>query len=349
MTSREGLYKEILRLLVGVDIEVSDPILHHLTTFITFLCEGTAAHLTHLSDALPDDGIQAEAKEQTVRRFLSSRKISAEQTLDSRIALALPVLGRQKDIIITLDRTEWKKRRQNVQVLSASAAMYGRAVPLFWKTANRTGNTSWETWQGVLAPLLEAIMRCDDLQTYRVIVVADREFASPRLVHWLKDTFGVFAVVRCKRSQYIQEEDAPSEQLSDVLRRIKRGETQFFPSVLLTKAATAPVAVCITWRNDCDEPLIAATSLENPEETLASYAQRFGTEPMYKDLKSNGFDLETTKVTDAKRIDTLMILCAFAMILLLTLGVEREEQQQTRTTIKKRRYHHHHKSTRRFS
>lgn len=320
MTSREGLYKEIFCLLVGVDTDVSDPTLHHLTTFVTFLCEGTVAHLTRLSDALADSGISAAAKEQVVRRFLSSRKISTEQTLDSRIALALPVLGRQKEIIITLDRTEWKKRKQNVQILSASAAMYGRAVPLFWKTANRKGNTSFTIWQEVLTPLLEALTRFDDLREYRIIVVADREFASPRLVHWLRDTFDVFAVVRCKRSQYIQEEDAPSEQLSDVLQRIKRGETQFFPSVWLTKAATA----------------IAATSLENPEDTLRSYAQRFGTEPMYKDLKSNGFDIETTKVTDAKRIDTLMILCAFAMILLLTLGVDREEQKQTRTTIKKK-------------
>jgi len=349
MTSREGLYKEIFCLLVGVDTDVSDPILHHLTTFVTFLCEGTVAHLTRLSDALADSGISAAAKEQVVRRFLSSRKISTEQTLDSRIALALPVLGRQKEIIITLDRTEWKKRKQNVQILSASAAMYGRAVPLFWKTANRKGNTSFTIWQEVLTPLLEALTRFDDLREYRIIVVADREFASPRLVHWLRDTFDVFAVVRCKRSQYIQEEDAPSEQLSDVLQRIKRGETQFFPSVWLTKAATAPVAVCITWRNDCDEPLIAATSLENPEDTLRSYAQRFGTEPMYKDLKSNGFDLETTKVTDAKRIDTLMILCAFAMILLLTLGVDREEQKQTRTTIKKKRYQNNHEGAWRFS
>jgi hypothetical protein len=45
---------------------------------------------------------------------------------------------------------------------------------------------------------------------------------------------------------YIQEEDAPSEQVSAVLGRIKRGETLFLPSVLLTKTASASVALCIT-------------------------------------------------------------------------------------------------------
>lgn len=334
MTSREGLYREILRLFVGVDIEVSDPILHHLTTFTTFLCEGTVAHLSRLSDALSNTDSKPEAKEQVVRRFLSSQKISSEQTLDSRIALALPIIKRQDEIVITVDRTEWKKRRQKVQILSASAAMVGRAVPLHWITANRKGNTSFETWQTLLRPLMEALMRFEELASYRIVVVADREFASPSLVHWLMDTFGVYAAVRCKRSQYMQEEGSLPEQLSSVIRRIQLGETQFFPSVLLTKAATKPIAVCISWRSDCEEPLIAATSLDNAEDTLARYEQRFGTEPMYKDLKSNGFDLESTKVTDAKRIDTLMILCAFAMSILLTLGIDREESQQSRITVK---------------
>jgi hypothetical protein len=92
MTTREGLYKEIFRLLVASDVEVSDPILHHLATFTTFLCEGAPARLTNLSDALDLPTIQPEAKEQTVRRFLSSPKISAEQTLEARILLVLPLL-----------------------------------------------------------------------------------------------------------------------------------------------------------------------------------------------------------------------------------------------------------------
>jgi hypothetical protein len=100
MTSREGLHKEIFRLFTKADMEVSDPILHHLSTFVTFLCEGTVAHLTHLADALNNENIKAEAKEQVVRRFPSSPKISSEQTLDSRIQLALPVLLRQKEITI---------------------------------------------------------------------------------------------------------------------------------------------------------------------------------------------------------------------------------------------------------
>jgi hypothetical protein len=330
MTTREGLYKEIFRLLVASDVEVSDPILHRLATFTTFLCEGAPARLTNLSDALDLPTIQPEAKEQTVRRFLSSPKISAEQTLEARILLVLPLLLPQREIVLVMDRTEWEKRKKKVQILTVWLCFEGRALPLFWLTANRKGNTSFSTWQDLLRPLLEALQRLEELASHTITVVADREFASPRLVHWLAQEWDVYSVVRCKRSAYIQAEDAPAEQLAAVLERIKRGETHWFDSVLLTQQATKPVSVCITWREDCEEPLIVASSLDNPKEALARYAQRFGTEPMDKDCKSNGFDLQRTKVTDAKRIDTLMILCAFSMIILSTLGLARENAKQTR-------------------
>jgi hypothetical protein len=330
MTTREGLHKEIFRLLVGADIDVSDSILNHLTTFTTFLCEGSHAHLTELSDALHLPTIQAEAKEQIVRRFLSSPKISAERTLDARIHLLLPLLLMQGQIVLTMDRTEWERQGKKVQILTVSAALNGRAVPLYWLTENRKGNTSYQKWQEVLSPLLEALQRVDELLDRSIVVVADREFASPKLVHWLFEEWGVFSALRCKRSQYMQEEGGLPKQLYEVLESIQPGETHWFTSVMLTLQATKPVAVCISWRKDCEEPLILATSLENPDDALANYKLRFGTEPMYKDCKSNGFDLESTKVTDAKRIDTLMILCAFAMIILTILGLDQERQQQTR-------------------
>jgi len=35
-----------------------------------------------------------------------------------------------------------------------------------------------------------------------IIVVADREFASPKLAEWLKNTYGVEAILRIKASIY---------------------------------------------------------------------------------------------------------------------------------------------------
>jgi hypothetical protein len=46
---------------------------------------------------------------------------------------------------------------------------------------------------------------------------------------------------------------------------------------------------------------------------------------MFKDQKSNGFDLEGTKVTDPKRIETLLIPMTLAHIFTITSHNTEEE------------------------
>lgn len=120
--------------------------------------------------------------------------------------------------------------------------------------------------------------------------------------------------------QDLEQNDVPMERFSDVLAHLKSGEIQFLPSVILTKQQPSCYwSVCHGMRIAKNHS-IATTSLEDVEQTLIPYALRFGTEPMNKDFKGNGYDLERTKVTHAKRIDTMMIICAFAKILLFTFG-----------------------------
>jgi hypothetical protein len=88
--------------------------------------------------------------------------------------------------------------------------------------------------------------------------------------------------------------------------------------------------VLLTWNKDYDEPLVVATTLANPIHADATYEQRFNIEHMHKDWKSNAFDLEKTRVTDPKRIETLLIPIAFAYILCVLEGEEKEQNGDVR-------------------
>jgi hypothetical protein len=48
----------------------------------------------------------------------------------------------------------------------------------------------------------------------------------------------------------------------------------------------------------------------------------FGIEPMHKDWKSNAFEIEKSKITDPKRIETMLILIAFAYVLWVKFHIE---------------------------
>ena len=100
--------------------------------------------------------------------------------------------------------------------------------------------------------------------------------------------------------------------------------------VTVTKRSQFLVNVTITWQPSYKEPLLLITTFEGAPRALSTYQRRFGIEPMFKDQKSNGFNLEKTKVTDAKRIETLMILTTFAHIFCTTEGYRKESHGNTK-------------------
>jgi hypothetical protein len=68
--------------------------------------------------------------------------------------------------------------------------------------------------------------------------------------------------------------------------------------------------------------MVVAMTVHDLCKTNKVYGKRFWIEPMHKDWKTNAFYLENTRVTDPKRIVTLLIPIAFAYVYLRCCGQE---------------------------
>ena len=79
------------------------------------------------------------------------------------------------------------------------------------------------------------------------------------------------------------------------------------------------------------------TTNVNLPTTVQIYGKRFGIEPMHKDWKSNAFDIEGTRVTQAKRIETLLIPAALCYLLCVLEGNRKEAAGETICAHKKKR------------
>ena len=323
MTNFEKLTDIFMNLFIDLQIGLSLPLRRLLATLTVCLLEGTPAHLTALAEALPDVETAQVTKEQRIRRFLSNARLSPIHLLPVYIYLLRPLLTSLPEVVISMDRTYWKKRKCHINVLMVSVYFQGRAIPLFWTVFDRKGNSSLQDWKSVLTPVITPLQSCPWLATTPIIVVADREFASPRLSEWLKTTYQVESVLRLKRSQYLNDE-AQSIKLTKLLRYFPRGATRFYRQITVTRASTFLVNVTITWGEQYEEPLIIITTSEDAAVSVRRYSQRFGIEPMFKDHKSNGFDLERTKVTDPKRIESLLMVIALAHVFCTTEGYRKE-------------------------
>lgn len=97
------------------------------------------------------------------------------------IYLLRPILSKLSKIVLTMDRTDWKKRYKYINILSVAVSYKGRAIPLFWIVLDRKGNSSFDHWKYVLTPVIEGLQQMGWLSGIPIIVVADKEFASPKL------------------------------------------------------------------------------------------------------------------------------------------------------------------------
>lgn len=324
MTNFEKLTATLMQLFIDLQIGISLPLRKMVATLTACLLEGTPAHLTALAEALPDIDTAQVAKEQRIRRFLSNPHLSPIQLLPVFIHILHPLLILLPALVLSMDRTCWKKRKRHVNILMVSVSFRGRAIPLYWSVTNRAGNSSFKEWKQVLTPVITHLQARPGFSTNPLIVVADREFASPKLAEWLSTTYHVESVLRLKRSAYLCDQ-APSIQLADLLQYFPQGATRTYRHITVTQTSTFLVTVVITWGKQYDEPLLIMSTSEEAATSIRRYRQRFGIEPMFKDQKSNGFDLERTKVTDSKRIDTLLLLMAFAHVLCTSEGYRQED------------------------
>jgi len=102
------------------------------------------------------------------------------------------------------------------------------------------------------------------------------------------------------------------------------GSRHIIYNQILTRDSSFKMNVLLTWKKEYDEPLVVATTSGNPAIADKTYGKRFDIESMHKDWKTNAFDLEKTRVTDPKRIETLLIAIAFAYILCVLEGEHKE-------------------------
>jgi len=329
MTNVERLTNLLMTLLLDLNIGLSLPLRRTIATVIACLLEGTDAHLSDLADALPDIQSDQMAKEQRLRRLLSHPNLSPQRFLPAYLHLLRPVLQTLPELVLSMDRTNWNKRKHHVNILMVAVHFQGRALPLYWTVRDCAGHAGMTDWKTVLMPVITAIQADPVLRNIPLRVTADREFASPQLAKWLMHTSHVDSVLRLKRSEYLRDQ-AQEIKLADLLAFFPRGETRTYPRTTVTKASSLQVNVTIAWEMRFEEPLILMSPVEGGPLSISTYQRRFGIEAMFKDQKSNGFNLEQTKVTDPKRIETLLMFTTFAHIFCTVEGYRKETHGETK-------------------
>lgn len=185
------------------------------------------------------------------------------------------------------------------QLLLVSLAYQHRTIPIAWCwQKGKRGHTSAKTQRELLKQVYGLLPA-----GIPVLLVGDTEFESGEIQQCAND-WGWHYVLRQKANNLVWVDERWQS-----LERLAPGEggCRWLAGVSLTARHALTANLLLLWAKGEKTPWLLATNLPTPVATRRAYKRRMWTEETFGDLKSNGFDLESTHLRDPDRLSRLTL------------------------------------------
>jgi len=198
-----------------------------------------------------------------------------------------------------------------------SVAWNGVGMPLLWMLLPTAGNSNTSERTELLDRLRVAF---PDLKI--AALMGDREFVGDAWMTYLQRENIPF-ILRLRENQHVLRAGYVALPISVIARHLKVGEKMIVKgSCQLGRAnETLSASVRLVITRLASGELLALACSGRARHALARYRQRWTIETMFGNLKTKGFALEATHLTDSNKLSTLLALLAFAVALTVKNGV----------------------------
>jgi len=321
MSSSHQLYSRI-----STKLQILHPTLHLKrlvvwTWVVVGLIQGQSVHLSEIANHIPDD-TQAVARLARIRRFLVSKWIVSRTLYQPLIEEVLQAWA-GREVTIMLDGCFI--RNKTLQILRVSLSHCYRALPLAWEVVTEKGNVELAVCKTMLEHVAKLLKR-----TRRVTFLADRGFRSREWARVCRELDWDY-IIRIANNTLVTFPGGVQRAVDQL--GVKKGERRYLPNVQITLEADWTCNLAITWTratSKCPAELcVLMTNLRPSGWVLRQYLKRMHIEESFRDDKSGGFDLHSSHLSDPKRLDTLLLALAVAVLWVYELGeqVLREERR----------------------
>jgi len=242
------------------------------------------------------------SKIQRLKRFLKNPGIVVERIYAEIVKVMLKKWnGRSLDI--AMDRTQW-----GVFNLLLCGIAYGkRVLPLGWRLLNHSGNSSFDEQKELLdsiRPLLPE--KC------QILLLGDGEFKGVELMKYALSNGWDFSLGQSK-STWMKYPSGEWEQLKKL--KVSDGMPCYYQGVFLTKEHEfGPVNVIAYWDREEERIRYVVTNRRACRATLNWGKRRSWIEATFKDFKTGGFQLESSRLTNPDRMNRLLLVMAITYL-----------------------------------
>ena len=288
-------------------IELSETRRQTLCWLIFLIMRYSTVNLWRLAAHAP-----SKARTDSVRRrfYRFFQFIHIGECSMARMVVALTGLS-GKPWTLTIDRTNWDFGKSAVNILMVAVVWNGIGIPLICSVLPKKGNSSTVERTQLLDRLREIF---PDMKV--AMLLGDREFIGGEWMRYLIEN-NIYFVMRLRDNQLVSRTGYETWPLSRLAQSLKPGDVLKLKEKCRLK--DGPLVRIIMKRLATGELLILACP-SKLNRALAVYRERWTIETLFGNLKTRGFDLEATHLSNRKKLATLIAIVSIALTLAAKAG-----------------------------
>jgi len=244
-----------------------------------------------------------------IQRFFAEFVIDFD--LIARLLMAIiPLKGPYE---FSLDRTNWQFAGVNFNILCLTIVADGVGLPILWTMLDKRGNSN----QDERKRLLNRYIRLFGLDTIECII-ADREFIGHQWFDFLICNPIKF-YVRIKENLIVEHKGRELKAFW-LFNNLPFNEVRQIDKPLVCGGQWVYLTGMKIINKNGQVEFVIVASYQNDNQTMQVYAKRWTIECFFKAIKTAGFNIEDTHLSDQERLEKLFAVVAIAFVWVYLIG-----------------------------
>jgi hypothetical protein len=203
---------------------------------------------------------------------------------------------------LTMDRTNWKWGKTDINILTLGIAFKGIAIPIYWELLDKRGNSDTEERIALIQKFIHRFGK-----PCIAGLLADREFIGQEWFGWLiKEQIPFW--IRVKDNLLTTDSRGRSVKIKALFRQLPLHHELS----LYGKRNILGHELYVAGMRLVDGDYLIVVTPDYPGKAISQYSYRWEIETLFSCLKGRGFNFEDTHMTELQRVKKLMTLLAIA-------------------------------------
>jgi hypothetical protein len=279
--------------------------------FICALCKVQTVCFEKLAVSF-DSNVNVDSSLRRIQRFMSNYFL--DTNLVARLIFAL--LPHKPPYRLAIDRTNWKFGQVNINILVLAIVYQGVAFPILFKMMPKFGNSSTRERIELMQQYIE-LFGIDTIDC----LLADREFVGDKWLAYLNLNCIQYHIRIRENFWVVIPRNKHRVKASWLFSHLKINQYEFLDSIVYVNNQLCYLSASKIKNNKGIPELQIIVSFNKPDKAQSLYKERWQIETAFKALKTSGFNIEDTHLTDINRINKLFALVLVAFVWAYKAGI----------------------------